>query len=312
MKKDALIRTLNKRNVAVLFGGWSGERPISLKSGAAVCAALKRLGVRHAPVDVTPDVAVALRRKKIDTAFLAMHGPFGEDGTLQGMLEMMGIAYTGCGVLSSAVCMHKPTAKKLFQAAGLSVPDGFVVTDAAAPFPSKKPMPLPWVVKPASQGSALGVSFVKSAADWRGALMAALAKDREALVERAVSGVEITVGVLGDRALPVVEIVPEHAFYDFHSKYAKGGSRHIVPARISERAAAEASRMAVEAFRAAGCRHFTRADFLVDKKDRPWLLELNTLPGMTDVSLFPDAARAVGLSFDDLVLQMLSAALEKE
>ena len=300
---------MKKRRIAVLYGGWSGERPISLKSGAAVRRALKRLGVPHAGIDVSPRVADELRKKKIDLAFLAVHGPFGEDGTLQGLLDIMGIAYTGCGVRASAVCMHKPTAKKLFRAAGLATPEGFVVTDPAALFPHDRPTPLPWVVKPASQGSALGVTFVRAPSDWAGAMAAAFKADREALVEEAVSGTEITVGLLGDRALPVVEIVPEHAFYDFHSKYAKGGSRHIVPARLPDSVQREASRIALAAFRAVGGRHFARADLMVDSAGKPWLLELNTLPGMTDVSLLPDAARAAGISFDELVINMLSMAV---
>lgn len=305
-----VIQRLKKRRLAVLSGGWSAERPISLKSGAAVRGALKRLGIPHIGLDVTPKIADDLRRRKINLAFLAMHGPFGEDGTLQGLLDMMKVPYTGSGVLASAVCMHKPTAKKVFQAEGLPVPDGFVVKDPAAPFPHDRPMPLPWVVKPASQGSAVGVTLLHSAEEWPAALKAAFKSDREVLVERAISGVEITVGVLGEKALPVVEIVPEHAFYDYHSKYAKGGSKHIVPAELPENVQTEAARIALAAFKAAGCRHLGRADFIVDAAGKPWLLEVNTLPGMTDVSLLPDAARAAGTSFENLVLEILRLALE--
>lgn len=308
---NGAIRALKNKRVAVLYGGWSGERRISLKSGAAVRAALKRLGVPHLGIDVSPRVAGDLRRWKVNLAFLALHGPFGEDGTIQGLLEMMGIPYTGCGVLASAVCMHKPTAKRIFRDAGLPTPPGFTVTDVQAPFPHDRPMVLPWVVKPAAQGSALGVTFVSAPEDWPKALKAAFKNGREALVEQAVSGTEITVGILGGRALPVVEIIPQHAFYDFHSKYAHGGSRHVVPASLPETVQAEASRIARAAFRAVGGRHYARADFMVDKGGSPWLLEINTLPGMTEVSLLPDAARAAGLSFDDLVLEMLRLATEE-
>ncbi len=308
---DKAVKALKKKRVAVLSGGWSAERPISLKSGAAVRAALKRLGIPHAAIDVSPRVAEDLRRHKTNLAFLAVHGPFGEDGTLQGLLEMMEIPYTGCGVRASAVCMHKPSAKKIFEVEKLPTPRGFVVTDARAPFPHDCPLPLPWVVKPASQGSAIGVAFVASPEDWAGALKGALKNDPEALVEEAVQGPEITVGILGDKALPVVEIVPKHAFYDFYSKYSKGGSRHLVPAQLPETVQAEASRIALAAFKAVGGRHFGRVDLMVDKGGRPWLLEINTLPGMTDVSLLPDAARAAGLPFDALVLEMLRMASEE-
>lgn len=308
MGANPLISRLKKRRVAVLYGGWSAERAISLKSGAAVRRALTRLGIPHAAIDVTPRLAEELRRKKVNLAFLALHGPFGEDGGAQAVLEMLKIPYTGSGVLASAACMHKPTAKKLMRAEGLPVADGFSVRDARAAFPHESPMPLPWVVKPASQGSAIGVTFVRSRDDWAGALKAALKTDDEALVERAVDGTEITVGVLDGRALPVVEIVPAHAFYDFHSKYAPGGSRHIVPARLPDAVAAEAQRVSLAAFKALGCRHFARVDLIVDRAGKPWILELNTLPGLTDVSLLPDAAKAAGLAFDDLIREMLRMA----
>ena len=302
-----LLNRLRRRRIAVLYGGWSAERPISIKSGAAVRGALKRLGLPHAAIDVSPGVAADLRRHKTDLAFLALHGPFGEDGTIQGLLEILRIPYTGSGVLASAVCMHKPTAKKVFRDEGIPAPRGFVVTDVRAPFPSGGG---PWVVKPASQGSAVGVTFVASTGRWRKALRAALASDREALVEKAVSGTEITVGILDDRALPVVEIVPKHAFYDYYSKYAKGGSRHLIPARLPDKTLARASDLALKAFRATGCRHFARVDFIVDKSGQPWILEINTLPGLTELSLLPDAARAAGLSFDELVVEMLRCAVD--
>lgn len=305
-----LIARLRRRRIAVLYGGRSAERPISLKSGAAVRAALKRLGLPHVGIDVSANVAADLRKAKTNLAFLAVHGPLGEDGALQGLLDVAGVPYTGSGVRASAVCMHKPTTKLLFAAAGLATPAGFTVRDAAAPFPHERSLPLPWVVKPASQGSAIGVTFVSSANEWPAALKNALKDDDEALVEQAVTGTEITVGILGDKALPVVEIVPKHAFYDFFSKYSKGGSSHIVPANLPENVQAEAARMSLAAFKAAGCRHFGRVDLMVDKGGKPWILEINTLPGMTDVSLLPDAARAAGLSFEDLVAEVLGLALD--
>jgi D-alanine-D-alanine ligase len=200
-----LIARLKRRKIAVLYGGRSAERPISLKSGAAVRGALKRLGLPHAAIDVSPNVAADLRKAKTNLAFLALHGPGGEDGAIQGLLDVMGVAYTGSGVRASAVCMHKPTTKLAFASTGLATPAGFTVRDAATPFPHEHPMPLPWVVKPASQGSAIGVTFVSSGTEWAGALKTALKDDDEALVEQAVPGTEITVGILGGKALPVVE-----------------------------------------------------------------------------------------------------------
>jgi D-alanine-D-alanine ligase len=301
-----VLRLLRGKRVGVLYGGWSAERPISLKSGTAVRAALRRLAIPHVGIDLTRRAMDPVRRARLDLAFLALHGPFGEDGCLQGLLEILGIPYTGCGVLASALAMHKPSAKRVFQSAGLATPDGFSVTRPDAPPPAD--FRRPWVVKPASQGSAIGVSVIRRKSQWRPALRRALAVDREVLVERFIEGVEITVGILGDRALPVVEIVPKHGFYDFYSKYAKGGSRHLIPARLPEAVQRRASRMALDAFAAIQGRHFGRADLMVSRDNAPWLLEVNTLPGLTDVSLLPDAARAAGLGFDDLILEILRLA----
>lgn len=295
--------------VGVLYGGWSAERAISLKSGAAVLGALRRLGVKHAGIDVTPRVAEQIRRAQIDVAFLAVHGPFGEDGTLQGLLDIMGVPYTGSGVLASAMAMHKPTAKKMFEAAGLPTPPGFTALAGGHARPPH--FRHPWVVKPASQGSAIGVEIVRKPSEWTGALRRAWRLEPEAVVERCIEGVEVTVGILDGRALPVVEIVPKHKFYDFYSKYAKGGSRHIVPARLPDALQKKIRGLAEEAFQCLGCRHMARVDFMVSRNGAPWILEVNTLPGLTDVSLLPDAARAVGIGFDDLVLRLLQAALKK-
>lgn len=304
-RERALLR---RHRLAVLAGGWSAERSVSLKSGRAVSAALRRLALPHAFIDVSPDVDRDLRRRRVDLAFLTTHGSFGEDGRLQGLLEVRGVAYTGSGVRASALAMHKPTAKILFEKAGIPVPSGRAVDSRDVPPNVARGVPGPWVVKPASQGSAVGVAMVDRAADLARAVRRVARWDREVLVERRVRGVEITVGVLDGEALPVVEIIPKHAFYDYHSKYAPGGSRHVVPARIPAGAARAAQRWAVAAHQALGCRHVSRVDFIVDGDGRPWLLEVNTLPGLTDVSLLPDAARAAGLDFDGLVLSLLAMA----
>jgi D-alanine-D-alanine ligase len=299
---------LRRRRLAVLAGGWSAERPVSLKSGSAVSAALRRLALPHAVIDASPDVDRDLRRHRVNLAFLTTHGSFGEDGRLQGLLDVRGVAYTGSGVRASALAMHKPSAKIVFEKAGIPVPPGRAVDARAVPNDLGRGVPGPWVVKPASQGSAVGVEMVARAGDLASAVRRVSRWEREVLIERRVRGTEITVGILGEEALPVVEIIPRHAFYDYHSKYAPGGSRHIVPARIPAVSARASQRWALAAHRALGCRHVSRVDFIVDGRGRPWLLEVNTLPGLTDVSLLPDAARAAGLEFDGLVLTLLAMA----
>lgn len=302
-----MLSALRRKKVGVLYGGWSAERAISLKSGAAVMAALKRLGVPHVGIDVTPRVAEKVHAAGVDVAFLAVHGPYGEDGRLQGLLDMIGVPYTGSGVRASAVAMHKPSAKRLFQTAGLPTPDWFCLRAGG---PARTPsFRHAWVVKPASQGSALGVYVVNRASQWASAVRGAFRLEDEILAERFIAGTEVTVAVLDGRPLPVIEIVPKHAFYDFYSKYAKGGSRHLVPARVPERTAQAVSDLAAAAYGVLGCRHFARVDIMVSRSGAPYILEVNTLPGLTDVSLFPDEARAAGMGFDPLIAQLLFLAI---
>lgn len=303
------LSALRRRRVAVLFGGPSSERVISIRSAAAVRGALRRWGIPHHAMDLTSRVYDPLRRHKINLAFLTTHGTMGEDGRLQGLLDVLRIPYTGSGVLASALAMHKPTAKRIFQSAGLATPRWAVLRKGERISLRAMGLSLPLVIKPASQGSAVGITLARSPSEFRAGLAKSWRLEDEALVEDYVPGTEITVGLLGDRILPVVEIVPAHAFYDFHSKYAPGGSRHILPARLPLRVRQIAQEMAVTAFHALGCRHMGRVDLIVDRRGHPTLLEVNTLPGMTDTSLLPDAARAVGLSFDELVLTLLSLAL---
>ena len=309
-KFSSTVLDLRRRRVAVVFGGPSSEREISIRSAAAVRAALRRLGIPHRAMDLTPRVAEPLRRHKINLAFLTTHGSLGEDGRLQGLLDVMGIRYTGSGVLASALAMHKPTAKRLFQNAGVATPRWAVLRRGEVQLP--KGLSLPLVIKPASQGSAVGITLARTVRAFRQGLHRSWRLEEEALVEEYIPGTEITVGLLGDQILPVVEILPAHAFYDFHSKYAPGGSRHILPARLPARVQQKAQEMAVTAYHVLGCRHVGRVDLIVDKRGRPTVLEVNTLPGMTDTSLLPDAARAVGLDFDALVLRLLSLALHAD
>lgn len=317
---------MKRMPVTVIGGGWSGERAISLRSLQGVSSALKERGWKVDAVDLLPDQGLPkpatprhasgvrlsgllprLKRVKGGLAFLVLHGPGGEDGRLQGLLDLAGIPYTGSGVLASAVAMDKALAKTVLRAAGLPVPGGLALTRGAK-VPAIK---LPAVVKPVAQGSSLGMSLVRTRAQLLQGLQGAWRWDRVALVEPFLAGRELTVGVLGAQALPVVEIVPQHAFYDFHSKYAAGGSRHLCPAPIPAATARRAQALALAAHRALGCRAYSRADFILSPSGKLSLLEVNTLPGMTSVSLLPDAAKATGLSYGALLEAMIAASLKE-
>jgi len=310
--------------VAVLGGGWSGERPISLISAQGVAAALTARGWAVDPLDLWPDqgrpagaspkgfhavrlgaLLPRLRRRQGTVALLVLHGPGGEDGRIQGLLDLAGIRYSGSGALASAVAMDKAVAKTLLQAAGVPVPGGAVV-ERGAKIPK---LPLPLVVKPVSQGSSLGMSIARKAVDLPRAVALALKWDRQALLEPFLPGRELTVSVLGRRALPVLEIQPQHAFYDYHSKYATGGSRHLCPAPLPARTTAAAQDLALRSHRALGCRAYSRTDMILGPKGGLTVLEVNTLPGMTSVSLLPDAARAAGIGYGELLEAMLKESL---
>jgi D-alanine-D-alanine ligase len=291
------------KHVAVLMGGWSAEREISLRSGKACGGALEAQGYRVTRVDVKRDVAEVLARLKPDAAFNVLHGRPGEDGTIQGILEILRIPYTHSGVLASALAMDKPVAKVVMVAAGVPVPEGVVVSRAeAAKAHVMKP---PYVIKPPAEGSSVGVFIVQpdhahppqelSRPDWP--------YGEQVLVERYVAGLELTCAVMGEEALGVIEIEPTTRFYDYESKYAPGGSRHILPARISPNIYQRARNLALTAHRALGCRGVSRADFRFDPRSDGDLvcLEVNTQPGMTEMSLVPELAAHAGLSFGELV-----------
>ena len=291
------------KHVAVLMGGWSAEREISLLSGKACGDALETQGYRVTRVDVARNVAEVLARLKPDAAFNVLHGKPGEDGTIQGILEILRIPYTHSGVLASALAMDKPVAKIVMAAAGVSVPEGVVVSRAeAAKAHVMKP---PYVIKPPAEGSSVGVFIVQpdhahppqelSRPDWP--------YGEQVLVERYVAGLELTCAVMGEEALGVIEIEPTTRFYDYESKYAPGGSRHILPARILPNIYQRARNLALTAHRALGCRGVSRADFRFDPRPDGDLvcLEVNTQPGMTEMSLVPELAAHAGLSFGELV-----------
>ena len=300
------------KHVAVLMGGWSAEREISLLSGKACAAALARLGYRVTPIDVGRDIAVVLGTVKPDIALNVLHGRPGEDGTLQGILEILAIPYTHSGVMASAVAMQKEIAKTLFRAAGVQVPEGLVVPrlEAAA----RHLLPPPYVIKPLAEGSSVGVFIVTpehshppqelTRHDWQ--------YGERVMVEKFIPGKELTCAVMGDRALGVIEIVPRTKFYDYDAKYAPGGSKHLLPAEISSIVYQEVRRLSVAAHNALACRGVSRADFRyddrVDGTGGLACLEVNTQPGMTQTSLVPELAAHAGVTFDELVRWMIEDA----
>ncbi|HEY5964273.1 MAG TPA: D-alanine--D-alanine ligase [Xanthobacteraceae bacterium] len=300
------------KHVAVLMGGWSAEREISLRSGRACAAAAEKAGYRVTRVDVGRDIATVLTTLKPDVALNVLHGRPGEDGTLQGILEILGIPYSHSGVMASAVAMQKDVAKVVMKAGGVPVPEGMVVSrrDAA----KEHPLPRPYVLKPIAEGSSVGVFIVTeqhahppqelTREDWAfGELI---------LAERYIPGKELTCAVMGDKALDVIEIVAATKFYDFQAKYAPGGSKHLLPAPISPFVYQEVRRLALKAHHALGCRGVTRADFRYDDQavgtEGLVCLEVNTQPGMTETSLVPELAAYAGMTFDELVRWMVEDA----
>ncbi|MDY0340024.1 MAG: D-alanine--D-alanine ligase [Coriobacteriia bacterium] len=309
MSKQAL-------RIAVLMGGRSAEREVSLHTGEQVAGALASVGHDVVPVD-TADIGFieALRVGGFDVAFICLHGRFGEDGTIQGLLELIELPYVGSGVLASALAMDKVVSKQIFVAAGIPTPEWIVVrrgcpysvADISARLGEKL------VVKPVNEGSSVGMSIVHDPDELGPAIECAFEHDHTVLIEEFVTGAEVTVGVLGNSdlmALPTLEVVPEHEFYDYDSKYLPGMSRHIIPARVSDAIREECQRIAIEAHCALACRGMSRADTIVTGDGIAYLLEVNTIPGMTKTSLLPDAARAAGIEFPQLCDRLVSLALE--
>lgn len=297
--------------VAVLLGGKSGEREVSIKSGNAVLAALLRQGIDAKGFDPAHQNLSDL--DTFDRAFIALHGRYGEDGTIQGALELMGIAYTGSGVMASSVGMDKWRTKLLWRALNIATPD-FEMIDAESDFAAiEKNLGLPLFVKPANEGSSIGISKVKQAGDLQAAYLLAAKADPLVIAEKFVGGGEYTVGILADEnagcsALPIVRIVPKNEFYDFEAKYLRNDTEYICPCGLSAEKEAQIQHEALQAFRAVGCRGWGRVDFLMDEQENHYFLELNTSPGMTDHSLVPMAAKAAGISFDALVIRILESA----
>ena len=303
-------------SVALLAGGASGEREISLASGAGACEALKEAGFNVTMFDPSNrEDLKALLDGEFDVAFICLHGKYGEDGTIQGLLEILNIPYIGSGVWSSSLAMDKARTKVFYRHFGINTPrsvtlhrgDSYNVEEIA------EKLGFPCVVKPANEGSALGVHIVDNLEALAKAIEEVAEIDTEVLMETYIKGTELTVAVLGNKdpmALPVIEIVPKNEFYDFESKYAPGGSEHICPAPLSEKDTANAQQIAIAAHKALGCRGVSRTDIILDEAGVCWVLETNTVPGMTATSLFPDSARAAGYSFPEVCTKLIELALE--
>ncbi|HEY8380701.1 MAG TPA: D-alanine--D-alanine ligase [Microvirga sp.] len=301
------------KHVAVLMGGWSAEREVSLRTGRACCRALEEQGYRVTPIDVQPDIATVIQATAPQVAFNALHGRVGEDGTIQGLLEILGIPYTHSGVLASALAMQKDRAKVVMKAAGVPVPEGLVVNRREVA--KSHVLPAPYVVKPISEGSSVGVIIVR---DDKSAPPQELLRDdwafgEQVLVEQYIPGRELTCAVMGDRALGVIDIQPAAGvFYDYDAKYAKGGSIHVLPAEIKPNIYHQVQELALTAHQALGCRGVSRADLRYD--DTPGgtgqvvVLEVNTQPGMTETSLVPELAAHAGYTFGELVQWMVEDA----
>ena len=300
------------KKIGVLMGGLSAERDVSLKSGLAVHQALLAMGYDSTAIDVRKEVANMLRDEKIEVAFIALHGRYGEDGCIQGLLELMQIPYTGSGVLASALAMHKLYSKQAFAAAGLTITPYLALRRGETCSAETLPFGLPVVVKPVQEGSSVGVSIVKKAEDLQAALDEAFRYDELVLVEQYIKGQEVQVGILDNQPIGAIEIVPKKEFYDFEAKYSDGMAEHFFPARLDAALYEKVQQQGLKAHQALGCDGYCRVDFLVTETGDCYLLEVNTLPGMTALSLLPEIAqKGAGLTFEQLVERILTSASTK-
>lgn len=308
-------KTLKQKKIGVLMGGTSSEREVSLKSGAAIFRALKSLGYSVKSLDVGDDVCEVVKKKKIDIAFIALHGGCGENGAIQGMLEVMNIPYTGSGILASALAMDKEASKQVFLYNRLPVAPFVVVRHAdfrslvrkgpATKDSLRTGFPLPWVIKPVSEGSSIGVEIVKDYPSLRKAMLRAFSYGDKVVLEKFVKGREVQIGILNDRVLGGVEVKPSLEFYNYEAKYTAGLTDYILPPKLGIRTYERAKRVALSAHRSLGCAGATRVDLIIDKKGSPYVLEVNTIPGMTETSLLPKIALTAGLSFPALLEEIL-------
>ncbi len=308
------IKTTNFGKIGVLMGGPSSEREISLKSGKAVLEALQQLGLDVTTIDIlTDDVAEnvkLLKESHIDCAFIALHGRFGEDGGIQAILENIKLPYTGSGVATSKLAMDKIQSRRVFEKNGLRVPKYREINKNSYDAKFKNSLGLPLVIKPVTHGSSVGLSIIEKAEELDKAVSLAFTFDERAVIEEYIRGRELTVGILGDLALPVIEIVPKKKFFDFEAKYKSGLTDYIVPARLEANIARSVKEAALRAHKLLGCFGFSRVDIILSQNNLPYILEINTIPGLTSMSLLPKAAKTVGIEFQDLCLKLLQLAYE--
>ncbi len=305
---------VTEKKIGVLMGGLSAEREVSLKSGDAILKALKDMGYNAAGIDVGRDLADGLKQEKVEFAFIALHGRYGEDGAVQGMLEITGIPYTGSGIAASALGMNKVFSKKIFEFHKLPVGQYMILEKKDLKDWKGKAgsLEFPVVVKPVSEGSSVGVSIVSEEKGLKDAFDLAFKYGNEIIIEKYIKGREIQVGILGKRPLGAIEIIPKRQFYDYEAKYTPNMSEHIFPARLPEQVYNEVLELGLKAHRVLGCKGYSRVDLIIDSDNRPFLLEVNTLPGMTNVSLLPEIAKGVGIDFNRLVEMILMEALKED
>lgn len=298
--------------VGVVMGGKSSEREISIRSGNAVLTALKLSGISAEQYDVDARFFDAVKNKSIDVVFIAIHGRYGEDGTIQGMLELAEIPYTGPGILASSLAINKVMCKKCLESSGISTPEYAWVENGS--MKGKWNPEFPCVIKPSCEGSSIGMSIVREKGDFEKAVEDAKKYDRLVLIEKYVDGRELTVGIIGSknpRTLPVIEIKPSREFYNYEAKYTKGLTEFVVPAGLPDEVTLSVQREALSAYNAVGCYGMSRVDVMLDGNNVPYVLEINTIPGLTELSLLPKAARAGGIEFNELVIKLLEFAIER-
>lgn len=320
------VSALRTKKIGVLMGGESSEREVSLRSGAAIYNALKSLNYNVVSIDAGKDLCFVLKREMIEMAFIALHGGLGENGAVQGMLEIMNIPYTGSGILASALAMDKEASKKVFLYHSVPVPPFVIVTSEElkddsrflthvsrfSSHSSPADFPLPWVIKPASEGSSVGVEIVKDESQVKRALDMAFSYGKRAIVEKYIEGQEVQIGIVNNAVLGGVEVKPSLEFYNYKAKYTAGLTEYIFPPRLDAKTYEETAKAALSAHKALGCGGATRVDLIVDSSQRPFVLEVNTIPGMTETSLLPKIAKNAGLDFTVLLEEMLGGIADED
>jgi len=304
------------KRIGVLMGGWSSEREISLRSGLNVVAALSRLGYLATAIDMNRNFPDQIRHANVEVAFIILHGKPGEDGTIQGFLELMGIPYTGSRVGASAIGIDKVTTKQLFEAAAIPTPAWLAIRNRDDPKTrvdeAREKLRFPMIIKPRFEGSSVGMEIIRDAAGLERAVLEVRAKYGDLLLEKFIPGMIATVGILGEQALPILELAPKRQeFYDFKAKYTKGETEFIIPARLEKSVYDRVQRLALQCHEVIGCEGFSRVDLIVENGKDPWFLEVNTIPGMTDMSDLPAEAAHIGISYDQLVERILKSARKR-